>query len=89
MNLFIGISDLATTVLYGDTTYRSSTIILLYLDRSTSFVRYTPPFTSDNVAINSSVRLSKWSNLLFSVVDQKAGAATRAPERSPHGLHKV
>nr|DAX22976.1 MAG TPA: hypothetical protein [Caudoviricetes sp.] len=28
-------------------------------------------------------------NLPFSVVDQKAGAATRAPERSPHGLHKI
>ena len=29
------------------------------------------------------------SNLPFSVVDQMAGAATRAPERSPHGLHKI
>ncbi len=28
-------------------------------------------------------------NLPFSVVDQTAGAAVRAPERSPHGLHKV
>lgn len=28
-------------------------------------------------------------NLPFSVVDQMAGAATRAPERSPHGLHKI
>ena len=27
--------------------------------------------------------------LPFSVVDQMAGAATRAPERSPHGLHKI
>nr|DAQ27592.1 MAG TPA: hypothetical protein [Caudoviricetes sp.] len=29
------------------------------------------------------------TNLPFSVVDQMAGAATRAPERSPHGLHKI
>ena len=30
-----------------------------------------------------------FGNLPFSVVDQMAGAATRAPERSPHGLHKI
>jgi hypothetical protein len=27
------------------------------------------------------------SNLPFNEVNQMAGAATRAPERSPHGLH--
>ena len=33
--------------------------------------------------------ISNQFNLPFSVVDQTAGAAVRAPERSPHGLHKV
>lgn len=42
------------------------------------------PVFSDNVIICIFV-----SKLPFSVVDQMAGAATRAPERSPHGLHKI
>ena len=58
----------------------------LYDDKSTPSDTFWPLEALTDIL---SVILIHAFNLPFSVVDQMAGAATRAPERSQHGLHKI
>ena len=55
------------------------------------FIMYTYPLLGHVYVLLTPIGVPQiqFSNLPFSVVDQTAGAAVRAPERSPHGLHKV
>nr|DAH37464.1 MAG TPA: hypothetical protein [Caudoviricetes sp.] len=59
----------------------------MYDDRS-GIVRPFPEPIALNV-VTVLISFHSFGKLPFSVVDQMAGAATRAPERSPHGLHKI
>ena len=61
--------------------------ISVLFDSKEEYLQFIRDVTKQNhVVVNESNIIRK---LPFSVVDQMAGAATRAPERSPHGLHKI